>query len=303
MRFPSRELSLIKGLRRPPTPRAFFYFCAPSRLKRGRGAASALPVCGVVVSSVFISSSAGHFERGEGLAPFSYRGRSGASVRPWRPRSLAHAKKGTWRPRTNPRVKPEDRGDKDRLIDPMSGIEFARKRARTGFEPLRIADGRQPFMPLRGSHDPCLQNLSLRFAHARRMRPLSVGRLDDAFHPATPHHCGIPGVCRLISLISIVWLIGKGVAGAYRAGRRGSLESHSVHPAHRPVGPPKSARCCRSGSARYGRRTPETGRRRYGHSAPANFIPRRCVRTEKSAGANSALSPPTEYVRYRGTPR
>jgi hypothetical protein len=29
-----------------------------------------------------------------------------------------------------------DLAEKDRPIDPMSGIEFARKRARTGFEPL-----------------------------------------------------------------------------------------------------------------------------------------------------------------------
>ena len=208
-----------------PTPRAFFYFCAPSRLKRGRGAASALPVrMGSCVSLVFVSGppvlsskrrAGAIFKIADARAPFpSDPGGRGASFMRKREPGVRGPIPGS-QPGTGTR-------DKDRLIDPMSGIEFARKRARTGFEPLRIANGRQPFMPLRVSHDPCLQNLSLRFAHARRMRPLSVGRLDDAFHPATPHHCGIPGVCKLISLISIIWLIGQGVAGAYRAGGQGA---------------------------------------------------------------------------------
>jgi hypothetical protein len=75
-------------------------------------------------------------------------------------------------------------GDKDRPIDPMSGTEFARKRARTGFEPIGKADGRQPFMP-RVSPEPLPLMLPFRFAHAMRMRPLSVGRVESAFHPAT----------------------------------------------------------------------------------------------------------------------
>ena len=213
-----RRIEPYQGL--TPTPRAFFYFCAASRLKRGHGAASARPVCAgscVVPWSSFrvplaISSEVKGwrlFLIADARALPSDPGGRGAS--PMRKREPGVC--GPKSPRTR---------DKDRLIDPMSGIEFARKRARTGFEPLRIANGRQPFMPLRVSHDPCLQNLSLRFAHARRMRPLSVGRLDDAFHPATPHHCGIPGVCKLISLISIIWLIGQGVAGAYRAGGQGA---------------------------------------------------------------------------------
>ena len=37
--------------------------------------------------------------------------------------------------------------EKDRPIDPTSGKKFARKRARTGFEPLGVADGRQPSLP------------------------------------------------------------------------------------------------------------------------------------------------------------
>jgi hypothetical protein len=52
--------------------------------------------------------------------------------------------------------------EKDRPIDPMSGKKFARKRARTGFEPLGIADGRQPFMP-RVSHEPMPFDASLPF--------------------------------------------------------------------------------------------------------------------------------------------
>jgi hypothetical protein len=69
----------------------------------------------------------------------------------------------------------------------MSGKKFARKRARTGFEPNRQTDGRQPFMP-RVSHNPCLLMLPFHFAHARRMRPLSVGRVESAFDPATDHY-------------------------------------------------------------------------------------------------------------------
>ena len=34
------------------------------------------------------------------------------------------------------------------------------------------------------------------FAHARRLRPLSVGRLENACHPATDHHSEIPILCK-----------------------------------------------------------------------------------------------------------
>ena len=66
-----RRIEPYQGL--TPTPRAFFISCAASRLEGGHGAASALPVRPgfSVVSLVFISSSSGLFERGEGLAPFS----------------------------------------------------------------------------------------------------------------------------------------------------------------------------------------------------------------------------------------
>jgi hypothetical protein len=39
----------------------------------------------------------------------------------------------------------------------------------------------QRFIASRVSHDPCLQNSSLRFAHSRRMRPLFVGRPENVF--------------------------------------------------------------------------------------------------------------------------
>jgi hypothetical protein len=66
-----RQIKPYQGI--APTPRAFFYFCAAFRLDTrpwaGLGAARSPGLC--VVSLVFISSSSGLFERGEGLAPFS----------------------------------------------------------------------------------------------------------------------------------------------------------------------------------------------------------------------------------------
>ena len=81
----------------------------------------------------------------------------------------------------------------------MSGKKFARKRARTGFEPLDKRTGASPSC-LRVSHDPCLLMLPFRFAHAMRMRPLSVGRLDNAFHPAMDHYLLILYTCKEIML-------------------------------------------------------------------------------------------------------
>ena len=48
--------------------------------------------------------------------------------------------------------------------------------------------GRAPALPCLKSIPRCLPlSLSLAFAHARRMRPLSVGRVENAFPPATDH--------------------------------------------------------------------------------------------------------------------
>ena len=77
-----------------PTPRAFFYFCAASRLEGEGGVGAAGSPGFLVVSLVFISSSSGLFERSEGLAPFLSRTLGRHSVRPWRPRSLV-ARKGS----------------------------------------------------------------------------------------------------------------------------------------------------------------------------------------------------------------
>ena len=123
--------------------------------------------------------------------------------------------------------------EKDRAIDPLSGKKFARKRARTGFEPNGQADGRQPFMP-RVSYNPCLLMLPFGFAHARRMRPLSVGRLDNAFHPATDHHAMVLNTCKEIT---VVW---SGMVNRKRRRRRLSCWRSGARP-HPLVG-----RLCRS---------------------------------------------------------
>jgi hypothetical protein len=101
-------------------------------------------------------------------APFARPGGRGADERRREP--------GPWT--MSPRTE-----DKDRPIDPMSGNKFARKRPEpvSGFG--NSGRAQKPFMP-RVSHDPCVLMLPFRFAHAKRMRPLSVGRLDNAFHPA-----------------------------------------------------------------------------------------------------------------------
>ena len=104
-----------------------------------------------------------------------------------------------------------------RVISPGTGTGTSRKKtgrsircparirpqkARTGFGPNGQADGRQPFMP-RVSHNPCLLMLPFRFAHAMRMRPLSVGRVDNAFHPATGSHAMVWLFCKEFSLKSL----------------------------------------------------------------------------------------------------
>ena len=111
------QSSLIKGLRRPP----------------------AGPFC----RFVFVSGSSGL-----SLVPFD-RGRFRRRLSDWAA-AEPHCEKGSlsvhgacpgYGPGTGTR-------GKDRAIDPMSGNNMtASYRARTGFGPLGVADGRQPFMP------------------------------------------------------------------------------------------------------------------------------------------------------------
>jgi hypothetical protein len=126
--------------------------------------------------------------------------------------------------------------EKDRPIDPMSGKKFARKRARTGFEPLDKRTGASPSC-LRVSHNPCLLMLPFRFAHAMRMRPLSVGRVESAFHSATANHAVILNYCKEIGVVSSDMVNRKrAVGGAYRAGGEElPLNVMAWRPVRRPV--------------------------------------------------------------------
>ena len=137
----------------------------------------------VVGPSVFVSgssdllSAAPFYDRGlqfyETLAPFP----SDPSAA--EPRC---ARRRTPLPRI-PGSKPGDRGQRQADRSDVRQ-EYARlKRARSGFEPLD--SGRAP--ALHACERLTTPALSLGFAHARRMRPLSVGRLENAFHPATDH--------------------------------------------------------------------------------------------------------------------
>jgi hypothetical protein len=172
--IPFAELSLIKTLRRPPGPFLSLRRFPPGRRPRASPARPVRHCVSLPWSSFRVRPCL--FKRGEGLAPFHDRGRLGV-VCPTRRPPPDEREKGTRARGLGPRGKRQaDQSDVRQ--------EFARKRARSGFEPLGIADGRQPFMP-RVSHNPCLLMLPFCFAHARRMPPLSVGRLDNAFHPAT----------------------------------------------------------------------------------------------------------------------
>jgi hypothetical protein len=60
--------------------------------------------------------------------------------------------------------------------------------------------GRAPALHAsRLSHNPCLVMLPLRFAHARRMRPLSVGRVAAPF-VQQDHHAAILKECKSITV-------------------------------------------------------------------------------------------------------
>ena len=122
----------------------------------------------------------------EGLAPFRDRGRSGALRPTCRPRSLMSAKKGSAVDHQSPGHKPGDartRAEDGRSIRRPAEIRPLHQ-ARTGFGPMDKRTGASPSC-LRVSHDPCLQYIPSVSPIARRMRPLSVGRLENAFHPTT----------------------------------------------------------------------------------------------------------------------
>jgi hypothetical protein len=110
------------------------------------------------------------------------RGTLGRHFRPtWRPRASLREKGNP------PRAKSPRTGEKDRPTDPTSGKKFARKRARTGSEPIQ-ADGRQPFIASRSiSRSLPSSPIPSVWPIARCMRPLSVGRVEHASHPAKNH--------------------------------------------------------------------------------------------------------------------
>ena len=165
-------------------PHSIFSFGADSGFKcRGKQASRVRP--GFVVGpSVFVFGSSGLFKQVKGWRLFMIAD-AWASFRP----TLSAAEpdereKGTRRPRSQ---KPEDpRKKTGRSIRCPARIRPLHQ-ARSGFEPMDKRTGASP---------SCLKSISrplpsktypFRFAHARRMRPLSVGRLDNAFHPATDH--------------------------------------------------------------------------------------------------------------------
>ena len=115
---------------------------------------------------------------------------------------------------------PKARGPKDKRQADRSDVrqEFARKRARTGFEPLDKRTGASPSCR-ECLLNPCLLMLPFRFAHPMRIRPLSVGRVDNAFHPATGSHSIVRLFCKEFSLKSFSVMTAP-FAGLSRSGGR-----------------------------------------------------------------------------------
>ena len=74
---------------------------------------------------------------------------------------------------------PEEQ-EKDGPIDPMFG-KNASARGPDPVSSLWVADGRQPFMPCDYLTSPAFNTDPSGSPIARRMRPLSVGRLENAF--------------------------------------------------------------------------------------------------------------------------
>ena len=126
--------------------------------------------------------------------------RTGAlSVRTWRPRSLIAREEERGVRGASPGHEPGDCGPrgKDGAIDPTSGKNTpASQEARTGFEPK--PSGRAPALhALRVSHDACLFSLFPSVSPMRGgKRPLSVGRVESAFPPATNHYATLRLICK-----------------------------------------------------------------------------------------------------------
>ena len=183
------ELSLIKALRRPPGP--FFIFAPLPALKEATGRRRRCPFAWG--SCVFLGL---HFEfvlafssEVKGWRLFHDRGRSGVFVR-LGGRGADEREKGT-PASTDPGTYLRGPGPRGKRQADRSDVrqEFARKGPEPVSSPMDKRTGASPSCR-ECLLNPCLLMLPFRFAHARRMRPLSVGRLDNAFHPATgsPYH-------------------------------------------------------------------------------------------------------------------
>jgi hypothetical protein len=166
-----------------------------------------------------------------------------------------------FRPILRPRASLREKGTLASTEDPGSGARDRDLRKKTGrsircqarirpFEksPNRFRafeSGRAPALHAsRVSHDPCLQDLSLRFAHSRRMRPLSVGRVwrlsssDGSLLASFRHYVkkllqkvsqkACAGACR-------VGLLTSAIAGLIRRlARHKSRRKESLSPPARP---------------------------------------------------------------------
>jgi hypothetical protein len=147
----------------------------------------------------------------EGLAPFQDRGRSGALRPTWPPRASG-VREG------NPGVQ----GAKAPGLGEKTGRSIRRRQEFARFtkpDPASSqASGRAPALHASEYLTTPALAYPFRFAHTRRVRPLLSGALTAPF---TPHHYEIPGLCKLISLISIIWLTGKGGHRRYCAGGQG----------------------------------------------------------------------------------
>ena len=181
-------------------PHSIFSFRSRFRCKMPRQSRRRVFAAGFVVGPlVFVFGSSGCFMQvSEGLAPFHGRGRLGVVCPTCRPRSPTSAKREPGvhgqEPRTREktgrsirrpaRIRPLQKSP-NRFRAPTSGRASALHAFKSISRPLPLKT--HPF----------------RFAHARRMRPLSVGRVQNAFHPARDHRAMILNVCEEIA---VVWL-------------------------------------------------------------------------------------------------
>jgi hypothetical protein len=133
----------------------------------------------IVGPSVFVFGSSGLFKQVKGWRLFMIAGVWASFVR-LGGRGADEREKGT------PAPTPQRRGTRGKRQADRSDVrqEYVRFTKPDPASTLSHADGRQPFMPPRVSHDPCLLMLPFRFAHARLMRPLSVGRMTTPFRSA-----------------------------------------------------------------------------------------------------------------------